>query len=217
MEPEGKPIEIPWEASYERTATLDFSYTVNTDKIQLETGEKVDDATIDITPILDGIPSSIEGGSWTITPAGKQTVTTAGHTADDNYQNNGGDGSVTWNIHYEVTKSSSKSGSVTVSSEQDADTNGQQQAAQQQAAAQSQCESEVNSAIDAALSAAHSYFDNIQYRYDETDVPYGFGEYGGSLGSHQTITVPGNSSNHYTMKNDEWSLCLLYTSDAADD
>lgn len=206
LEPEGKPIEIPWEASYERTATLDFSYTVNTDKIQLETGEKVDDATIDITPILDSIPSSIEGGSWTITPAGKQTVTTAGHTADDNYQNNGGDGSVTWNIHYEVTKSSSKSGSVTVSSEQDADTNGQQQAAQQQAAAQAQCESEVNSAIDAALSAAHSYFDNIQYRYDETDVPYGFGEYGGSLGSHQTITVPGNSSNHYTMKNDEWSL-----------
>lgn len=211
LEPEGKPIEIPWEASYERTATLDFSYTVNTDKIQLETGEKVDDATIDITPILDGIPSSIEGGSWTITPAGKQTVTTAGHTADDNYQNNGGDASVTWNIHYEVTKSSSKSGSVTVSSEQDADTNGQQQAAQQQAAAQSQCESEVNSAIDAALSAAHSYFDNIQYRYDETDVPYGFGEYGGSLGSHQTITVPGNSSNHYTMKNDEWSLQVNLT------
>lgn len=211
LEPEGKPIEIPWEASYERTATLDFSYTVNTDKIQLETGEKVDDATIDITPILDGIPSSIEGGSWTITPAGKQTVTTAGHTDDDNYQNNGGDGSVTWNIHYEVTKSSSKSGSITVSSEQDADTNGQQQAAQQQAAAQAQCESEVNSAIDAALSAAHSYFDNIQYRYDETDVPYGFGEYGGSLGSHQTITVPGNSSNHYTMKNDEWSLQVNLT------
>lgn len=206
LEPEGKPIEIPWEASYERTATLDFSYTVNTDKIQLETGEKVDDATIDITPILDGIPSSIEGGSWTITPAGKQTVTTAGHTDDDNYQNNGGDSSVTWNIHYEVTKSSSQSGSVTVSSEQDADTNGQQQAAQQQVAAQAQCESEVNSAIDAALSAAHSYFDNIQYRYDETDVPYGFGEYGGSLGSHQTITVSGNSSNHYVMKNDEWSL-----------
>lgn len=206
LEPEGKPIEIPWEASYERTATLDFSYTVNTDKIQLETGEKVDDATIDITPILDGIPSSIEGGSWTITPAGKQTVTTAGHTDDDNYQNNGGDSSVTWNIHYDVTKSSSKSGSVTVSSEQDADTNGQQQAAQQQAAAQAQCESEVNSAIDVALSAAHSYFDNIQYRYDETDVPYGFGEYGGSLGSHQTITVSGNSSNHYVMKNDEWCL-----------
>ncbi len=206
LEPEGEPIEIPWEASYERTATLDFSYTVNTDKIQLETGEKVDGATIDIAPVLDGIPGNIEGGSWTISPAGKQTVTTGGHTQDDNFQNNGGDGSVTWNIHYEVTKSSSKSGSVTVSSEQDADTNGQQQAAQQQAAAQSQCESEVNSAIDAALAAAHSYFDNIQYRYDETDVPYGFEEFDGALGSHQDITVPAGSSNKYVMRNDEWSL-----------
>ena len=28
----------------------------------------------------------------------------------------------------------------------------------------------------------------------------------GALGSHQTITVPADSSNHYRMKNDEWSV-----------
>lgn len=206
LTPDGEPIDIPWEASYERTATLDLTYTVNADKIQLETGEKVDGASIDIEPILDGIPSDIDGGSWTITPVGKQSVTTSGHTDDNSYHQNGGDGTVSWTIHYEVTKSASKSGKVTVNSEQDADTNGQEQANQQQAAAQADCEAQVNAAIEAALALAHSYFDNIQYRYDETDVPYGFDEYDGELGSHQTITVPADSSNDYVMKNDEWSL-----------
>lgn len=76
LTPEGQPVDKPWSASYERTETLDFSYTINTDKIQLETLEKVDGAGIDIAPILDGIPSDINGGSWTITPSGKQSVTT---------------------------------------------------------------------------------------------------------------------------------------------
>ena len=67
LTPEGQPVDKPWSASYERTETLDFSYTINTDKIQLETLEKVDGAGIDIAPILDGIPSDISGGSWTIT------------------------------------------------------------------------------------------------------------------------------------------------------
>ena len=58
-------MDKPWSASYSRTESLDFSYTINTDKIQLETLEKVDGAGIDIAPILDGIPSDINGGSWT--------------------------------------------------------------------------------------------------------------------------------------------------------
>ena len=202
LTPEGQPVDKPWNASYERTETLDFSYTINTDKIQLETLEKVDGAGIDIAPILDGIPSDISGGSWTITPAGKQSVTTDGHTQDDSYHLNGGDASATWTVHYSVSKSASQSGSVTANSEQDADA----QASAAQSAAQSACESQVNGEIEAALSAVHGYFDNLKFSYDEITIPHGFDSTPGALGSHQTITVPANSSNEYPMKNDEWSV-----------
>ena len=202
LTPEGQPVDKPWNASYERTETLDFSYTINTDKIQLETLEKVDGAGIDIAPILDGIPSDINGGSWTITPSGKQSVTTGGHTQDDSYHLNGGDASATWTVHYNVSKSASQSGSVTANSEQDADA----QASAAQSAAQSACESQVNGEMEAALSAVHGYFDNLKFSYDEITIPHGFDSTPGALGSHQTITVPANSSNDYKMKNDEWSV-----------
>ena len=202
LTPEGQPIDKPWSASYERTETLDFSYSINTDKIQLETLEKVDGAGIDIAPLLDGIPSDINGGSWTITPAGKQSVTTGGHTQDDSYHLNGGDASATWTVHYSVSKSASQSGSVTANSEQDADA----QASAAQSAAQSACESQVNGEIEAALSAVHGYFDSLKFSYDEVTIPHGFDSTPGALGSHQTITVPANSSNDYKMQNDEWSV-----------
>ena len=202
LTPEGQPIDKPWNASYERTETLDFSYTINTDKIQLETLEKVDGAGIDIAPILDGIPANINGGSWTITPAGNQSVTTGGHTQDDSYHLNGGDASATWTVHYSVSKSASQSGSVTANSEQDADA----QASAAQSAAQSACESQVNGEIEAALSAVHGYFDSLKFSYDEVTIPHGFDSTPGALGSHQTITVPANSSNDYQMKNEEWSV-----------
>lgn len=202
LTPEGQPVDKPWSASYERTETLDFSYSINTDKIQLETLEKVDGAGIDIAPILDGIPSDINGGSWTITPSGKQSVTTDGHTQDDSYHLNGGDASATWTVHYSVSKSASQSGSVTANSEQDADA----QASAAQSAAQSACESQVNGEIEAALSAVHGYFDSLKFSYDEVTIPHGFDSTPGALGSHQTITVPANSSNDYKMQNDEWSV-----------
>ena len=202
LTPEGQPGDKPWSASYERTETLDFSYSINTDKIQLETLEKVDGAGIDIAPILDGIPANINGGSWTITPAGNQSVTTGGHTQDDSYHLNGGDASATWTVHYSVSKSASQSGSVTANSEQDADA----QASAAQSAAQSACESQVNGEIEAALSAVHGYFDNLKFSYDEITIPHGFDSTPGALGSHQTITVPANSSNDYKMQNDEWSV-----------
>ena len=202
LTPEGQPIDKPWSASYERTETLDFSYTINTDKIQLETLEKVDGAGIDIAPILDGIPSDISGGSWTITSSGKQSVTTGGHTQDDSYHLNGGDASATWTVHYSVSKSASQSGSVTANSEQDADA----QASAAQSAAQSACESQVNGEMEAALSAVHGYFDSLKFSYDEVTIPHGFDTTPGALGSHQTITVPANSSNDYKMQNDEWSV-----------
>ena len=202
LTPEGQPVDKPWSASYERTETLDFSYTINTDKIQLETLEKVDGAGIDIAPILDGIPANINGGSWTITPAGNQSVTTGGHTQDDSYHLNGGDASATWTVHYSVSKSASQSGCVTANSEQDADA----QASAAQSAAQSACESQVNGEIEAALSAVHGYFDSLKFSYDEVTIPHGFDSTPGALGSHQTITVPANSSNDYKMQNDEWSV-----------
>ena len=198
----GESVDKPWSASYERSESLDFSYTVNTDKIQLDTLEKVDGAGIEIAPILDGIPADIDGGSWTITPDGMQSVTTSGHTADDNYHLNGGDGSVTWTVHFSVSKSASQSGSITANSEQDADA----QASAAQSAAQSACEGQVNGEIEAALSAAHNYFDNLKFSYNEVTVPHGFDAFGSDLGSSQTITVPANSSNDYLMKNDEWSV-----------
>lgn len=191
----GESVDKPWSASYERSESLDFSYTVNTDKIQLDTLEKVDGAGIEIAPILDGIPADIDGGSWTITPDGMQSVTTSGHTADDNYHLNGGDGSVTWTVHFSVSKSASQSGSITANSEQDADA----QASAAQSAAQSACEGQVNGEIEAALSAAHNYFDNLKFSYNEVTVPHGFDAFGGDLGSSQTITVPANSSNDYLM------------------
>ena len=202
LTPEGQPVDKPWNASYERTETLDFSYSINTDKIQLETLEKVDGAGIDIAPILDGIPANINGGSWAITPAGNQSVTTGGHTQDDSYHLNGGDASATWTVHYSVSKSASQSGSVTANSEQDADA----QASAAQSAAQSACESQVNGEIEAALSAVHGYFDSLKFSYDEVTIPHGFDSTPGALGSHQTITVPANSSNDYKMQNDEWSV-----------
>ena len=202
LTPEGQPVDKPWSASYEHTETLDFSYSINTDKIQLETLEKVDGAGIDIAPILDGIPANINGGSWTITPAGNQSVTTGGHTQDDSYHLNGGDASATWTVHYSVSKSASQSGSVTANSEQDVDA----QASAAQSAAQSACESQVNGEIEAALSAVHGYFDSLKFSYDEVTIPHGFDSTPGALGSHQTITVPANSSNDYKMQNDEWSV-----------
>ena len=42
--------------------------------------------------------------------------------------------------------------------------------------------------------------------YDEVTIPHGFDSTPGALGSHQTITVPANSSNDYKMQNDEWSV-----------
>ena len=202
LTPGGQPVDKPWSASYSRTESLDFSYTINTDKIQLETLEKVDGAGIDIAPILDGIPSDINGGSWTITPTGKQSVTTGGHTQDNSYHLNGGDASATWTVHYSVSKSASQSGSVTANSEQDADA----QASAAQSAAQSACENQVNSEIEAALSAVHGYFDNLKFSYDEVTIPHGFDSTPGALGSHQTITVSANSSSDYQMQNDEWSV-----------
>lgn len=206
-EPEPEPVVQEYYASWEAPAqtasgSFDFSYGIRTDKIQLKTQEKVDGATIEIEPITKS--GSIEGGSWSISPAGKQTVTTSGHTADDNYQKNGGDAGASWSLHYAVTKTSgTRNGQVgpfTTQEAADAAANSARDAAI------AELQGEAQNAVNNAITAAKAQLGSIQFRYEEVGVPYGFEMYWGSNGNNQTISVPANSNNAYLMKNDEWSL-----------
>ena len=206
-EPEPEPVVQEYYASWEAPAqtasgSFDFSYGIRTDKIQLKTQEKVDGATIEIEPITKS--GSIDGGSWSISPAGKQTVTTSGHTADDNYQNNGGDASASWSLHYAVTKTSgTRNGQVGPFTTQEA---ADVAANSARDAAIAELQGEAQSAVNNAIAAAKAQLGSIQFRYEEITVPYGFGKYWGTNGSSQTISVPANTNNDYVMKNDEWSL-----------
>lgn len=204
---EPKPVVQEYYASWEAPAqsasgTVDLIYGITTDKIQLKALEKVDGATIEIEPITKS--GTIDGGSWSISPAGVQTVTTNGHTNDDNYQNNGGAASASWSVHYTVTKTvDGRSGSVgpyTTKEVADAAANSERDSAV--AAIQAEAQSAVNNAI----ASAQAQLASLQFRYDEVTIPYGFESYWGSNGSHQTITVPANSNNAYEMRNTEWSL-----------
>ena len=162
----------------------------------------MDGATIEIEPITKS--GSIDGGSWSISPAGKQTVTTSGHTADDNYQKNGGDASASWSLHYAVTKTSgTRNGQVgpfTTQEAADAAANSARDAAI------AELQGEAQNAVNNAIAAAKAQLGSIQFRYEEITVPYGFGKYWGTNGSSQTISVPANTNNDYVIKNDEWSL-----------
>lgn len=204
---EPKPVVQEYYANWEAPAqsasgTVDLTYGITTDKIQLKTLEKVDGATIEIEPITKS--GTIDGGSWSISPAGVQTVTTGGHTNDDNYQNNGGAASASWSVHYTVSKTvDGRSGSVgpyTTKEAADAAANNERDSAV--AAIQAEAQSAVNNAI----ASAQTQLASLQFRYDEVTIPYGFESYWGSNGSHQTITVPVNSNNAYEMRNAEWSL-----------
>ena len=206
-EPEPEPVVQEYYASWEAPAqtasgSFDFSYGIRADKIQLKTQEKVDGATIEIEPITKS--GSIDGGSWSISPAGKQTVTTSGHTADDNYQKNGGDAAASWSLHYAVTKTSgTRNGQVgpfTTQEAADAAANSARDAAI------AELQGEAQNAVNNAIAAAKAQLGSIQFRYEEITVPYGFGKYWGTNGSSQTISVPANTNNDYVMKNDEWSL-----------
>ena len=205
-EPEPAPQEYyaDWQAPAQTAGgSFDRTFTVNTDKYQLNTLEKVDGAVITVTPSRTG--GSVDGGSWQMSPAGAQTITTSGHTQNDTYHLNGGDGSATWTVHYEVSKTSTSTlsgqeGPFTSQSEADA------AAEAAKNAAIGQLQNEAQGMVDAAIAAARTQLANITFSYDEVTIPHGFDSTPGALGSHQTITVPANSSNDYQMKNDEWSV-----------
>ena len=202
--PEPKYYSAAWTAPAQTAGgSFDLTFTVNTDKYQLNTLEKVDGAVITVTPSRTG--GSVDGGSWQMTPARAQTITTSGHTPDDNFHLNGGDGSATWTVHYEVSKTSTSTlsgqeGPFTSQAEADAAA----EAAKNTAIGQLQ--NEAQGMVDAAIASARAQLANITFSYDEITIPHGFDSTPGALGSHQTITVPANSSNDYPMKNDEWSV-----------
>ena len=209
-EPEPEPEPVPqeyyadWQAPAQTAGgSFDLTFTVNTDKVQLNTPEKVDGAVITVTPSRTS--GSVDGGSWQMTPAGAQTITTGGHTRDDSFHLNGGDGSATWTVHYEVSKTSTSTlsgqeGPFTSQAEADA------AAEAAKNAAIGQLQNEAQGMVDAAIAAARAQLANITFSYDEITIPHGFDSTTGALGSHQTITVSANSSNDYPMKNDEWSV-----------
>ncbi len=202
-EPVVQEIYANWEAPAQTASgSFDFDYGITTDKVQLKTNEKVDGATIEIEPITKS--GTIDGGTWNISPADKQTVTTDGHTNDDNYQNNGGAASASWMLHYSVTKTTdSRSGRVGPYTTQD-EADAAADSARDSAIAELQ--GEAQRMVDNAVASAKAELANIKFRYEEVGVPYGFEMYWGSNGSKQTISVPANSNNAYLMKNDEWSL-----------
>ena len=209
-EPEPEPEPVPqeyyadWQAPAQTAGgSFDLTFTVNTDKVQLNTQEKVDGAVITVTPSRTG--GNVDGGSWQMSPAGAQTITTSGHTQDDNFHLNGGDGSATWTVHYEVSKTSTSTlsgqeGPFTSQAEADA------AAEAAKNAAIGQLQNEAQGMVDAAIASARAQLANITFSYDEITIPHGFDSTPGALGSHQTITVPANSSNDYPMRNDEWSV-----------
>ena len=207
-EPEPEPVPQEYYADWQAPAqtaggSFDLTFTVNTDKVQLNTLEKVDGAVITVTPSRTG--GSVDGGNWQMSPAGAQTITTSGHTQDDTYHLNGGDGSATWTVHYEVSKTSTS----TLSGQEGAFTSQAEADAAAEAAknaAIGQLQNEAQGMVDAAIASARAQLANITFAYDEITIPHGFDTTPGALGSHQTITVPANSSNDYPMRNDEWSV-----------
>ena len=202
--PEPKYYSAAWTApAQSASGSFDLTFTVNTDKVQLNTLERVDGAVITVTPSRTG--GSVDGGSWQMTPAGAQTITTGGHTQDDSFHLNGGDGSATWTVHYEVSKTSTS----TLSGQEgpfasQAEADAAAEAAKN--AAIGQLQNEAQGMVDAAIASARAQLANITFSYDEITIPHGFDSTPGALGSHQTITVPANSSNDYKMQNDEWSV-----------
>ena len=184
------------------SGVLDLSYGLDLHKIGLITGETIDEATFEITPSATG--GSIDGGSWSLSPAGSQTVTTGGHVMDNTYHTTGGNASASWSLHYTVSKTSgTASGNVGPYSSQEA-ANAAASAAQSEAV--SRLQGEAQAAVDAAIASARSQLANITFTVRETSVPHGFDAYTDSTGSEQQVSVPADGSTDVTIHNEEWSI-----------
>ena len=184
------------------SGVLDLSYGLDLHKIGLITGETIDEAVFEITPSATG--GSMDGGSWSLSSAGSQTVTTGGHVMDNTYHTTGGNASASWSLHYTVSKTSgTASGNVGPYSSQEA-ANAAASAAQSEAV--SRLQGEAQAAVDAAIASARSQLANITFTVKETSVPHGFDAYTGSTGSEQQVSVPADGSTDVTIHNEEWSV-----------
>ena len=190
--PEPKYYSAAWTApAQSASGSFDLTFTVNTDKYQLNTLEKVDGAVITVTPSRTG--GNVDGGSWQMSPAGAQTITTSGHTPDDNFHLNGGDGSATWTVHYEVSKTSTS----TLSGQEgpfasQAEADAAAEAAKN--AAIGQLQNEAQGMVDAAIAAARAQLANITFSYDEVTIPHGFDATPGALAATRPLPFRPNSS-----------------------
>ena len=203
-EGEGTPPEYfaDWSVGPQSAeGSFDSSYEVNVNKEHLILPDTIDGAVIEIEPL--GKSGTIDGGSWAITPAAKQTVTTSGHTMDEDFHLNGGKATASWQLHYSVSKTSSggKSGRVGPYSSQ-ADANAA--AAREEESARAALKSEAQALVDAAIATAKEELRIQLFRFEEIVVPVGFEKNTGRYGSEQLIEVHANSKDTYTMYNEEW-------------
>lgn len=208
----GPPVPEPepdcyadWSVSPQSAeGSFNSKFDITVDKEHLDLGEKIDGAVIEIEPVTKS--GMIDGGSWSIAPSDKQTITTSGHTMDDDFQWNGGAGSASWQLQYSVSKTNAegKSGQVGPYKSQ-----GEADAAAEQArkAAEAELKNEVQSMVDAAISKAKKELSTLEFKVNETIVPVGFNRWNGSDGgSSQTITAAANSTTECTIYNDEWEV-----------
>lgn len=192
-----------WSASPQTASgSLDLSYGLDLHKIGLVTGETIDEATFEIAPSATG--GSIDGGSWSLTPAGSQTVTTSGHVMDDTYHTTGGNASAHWTMHYSVSKTSGSASGNVGPFDSHEEANAAANTAQSEAV--SRLQSEAQAAVDAAIASARSQLANITFTVRETSVPHGFDTYTGSTGCEQQVSVPADGSTDVTIHNEEWSI-----------
>ena len=205
----GHPVPPPpqsfyadWSVEPQRAeGAFDSRYTVHVDKQQLAVLDKVDGAVIEIEPLETS--GTIEGGRWALTPAGKQTVTTSGHTMDEHYHQNGGSASASWTLHYEVAKQSTggKSGRVgPFKTQQQAN----QAAEEARAAAMAELKGDAARQLDIAVKTAKQQLRTLMFRLEEVKVPVGFAPWDGAYASSRTISVTADSDESYPVYNEGW-------------
>ena len=87
-------------------------------------------------------------------------MTTSGHTADDNYQKNGGDAAASWSLHYAVTKTSgTRNGRVGPYTSQEA---ANEAANSARDAAIAELQGEAQNAVNNAIAAAKAQLGSIR-------------------------------------------------------
>lgn len=180
---------------------FDSTYEVNVNKEHLRLNDKVDGAVIEIEPLQKS--GTIAGGQWALDPADKQTVTTSGHTMDEDFDSNGGAATASWKLHYRVSKTTAggKSGRVgPYNTQQEADA----AAAQAKKAAEAELRTDAQAQVAAAIAQAKEELHVLQFRFEEITVPTGFEPWDGEYASKQVIEVHPDVHETYTMYNEEW-------------